>query len=218
MVTGRRSPVRGTTWVSLQLTTCFHRPVHRCGQCSFPVCLHRAEAAVGKVRRLHRVRPRGAPDASSLQGHRWSSCAHRVLLVDFPTNDRGPYTAGTSPCKSLSTMSRGRRPVAREASLPVRSGLHQTRFGRGSATSRPRGHHARGHHVGHHDPPRGLGATPCRVSDNHPPTRGFAVKRTFQPNKRRRSKKHGFRSRMRTRSGRAIVNGRRRRGRAKLSA
>ncbi|TVR36606.1 MAG: 50S ribosomal protein L34 [Nitriliruptor sp.] len=44
------------------------------------------------------------------------------------------------------------------------------------------------------------------------------MKRTFQPNKRRRSKKHGFRSRMRTRSGRAIVNGRRRRGRAKLSA
>ncbi len=47
---------------------------------------------------------------------------------------------------------------------------------------------------------------------------GFAVKRTFQPNNRRRKRKHGFRSRMRTRAGRAIVKDRRRRGRSKLSA
>jgi large subunit ribosomal protein L34 len=44
------------------------------------------------------------------------------------------------------------------------------------------------------------------------------VKRTFQPNNRRRSRKHGFRARMRTRAGRAIVRNRRARGRAKLSA
>jgi len=44
------------------------------------------------------------------------------------------------------------------------------------------------------------------------------VKRTFQPNNRRRKRKHGFRSRMRTRAGRAIVKDRRRRGRSKLSA
>jgi large subunit ribosomal protein L34 len=43
-------------------------------------------------------------------------------------------------------------------------------------------------------------------------------KRTFQPNNRRRAKKHGFRARMRTRAGRSIVRNRRRRGRAKLSA
>ncbi|MEH0147944.1 50S ribosomal protein L34 [Corynebacterium sp. Q4381] len=43
-------------------------------------------------------------------------------------------------------------------------------------------------------------------------------KRTFQPNNRRRSRKHGFRARMRTRSGRAIVSARRKKGRAKLSA
>ena len=43
-------------------------------------------------------------------------------------------------------------------------------------------------------------------------------KRTFQPNNRRRSKKHGFRLRMRTRAGRAILGDRRRKGRAKLSA
>ncbi|MGA8850838.1 MAG: 50S ribosomal protein L34 [Aeromicrobium sp.] len=43
-------------------------------------------------------------------------------------------------------------------------------------------------------------------------------KRTFQPNTRRRSKKHGFRLRMRTRAGRTILGNRRRKGRAKLSA
>jgi large subunit ribosomal protein L34 len=44
------------------------------------------------------------------------------------------------------------------------------------------------------------------------------VKRTYQPNRRRRARKHGFRARMRTRAGRAILRGRRRKGRGKLSA
>ncbi|MTV25257.1 50S ribosomal protein L34 [Nitriliruptoraceae bacterium ZYF776] len=43
-------------------------------------------------------------------------------------------------------------------------------------------------------------------------------KRTFQPNNRRRARKHGFRARMRTRAGRAIVKARRSRGRQRLSA
>jgi large subunit ribosomal protein L34 len=44
------------------------------------------------------------------------------------------------------------------------------------------------------------------------------VKRTYQPNTRRRARKHGFRARMRTRAGRAILRNRRLKGRTRLSA
>ncbi|HSX10196.1 MAG TPA: 50S ribosomal protein L34 [Chlamydiales bacterium] len=44
------------------------------------------------------------------------------------------------------------------------------------------------------------------------------MKRTYQPSKIRRKKTIGFRARMKTSSGRKIINRRRRQGRKKLAA
>ncbi len=62
------------------------------------------------------------------------------------------------------------------------------------------------HHLQHRSPDG------CAVTEN------FVSKRTFQPNNRRRAKTHGFRLRMRTRAGRAILAARRHKGRSELSA
>jgi large subunit ribosomal protein L34 len=45
----------------------------------------------------------------------------------------------------------------------------------------------------------------------------IAVKRTYQPHRKRRLRTHGFRARMKSATGREVLNRRRRKGRKRLA-
>jgi large subunit ribosomal protein L34 len=57
----------------------------------------------------------------------------------------------------------------------------------------------------------------CGRLEREAPRKEETVKRTFQPNKLRRKRTHGFLVRMRTRAGRAVISRRRRKGRKRVS-